>query len=372
MKLKRILGLMLVLCATVNTYVSTVVADSNLSPIAQGIYNGRTYYIIDESMTWKDAKIYCEQFGGHLATITSEEEQNFVSGLIADGHKDFYWLGGTDSLSEGTWKWITDEPWDYSNWCENSPDNYGNTENYLGIIRLETRWASGLGKVNSWNDFAEEAAPLMGFVCECDNILSSFGSKISEWAFEEVEQAYDLELVPESLEGQDLTQPITRAEFATVSVKAYELMSNTTALPVTNNPFTDTNDVEVLKALNTGITIGVSDTEFAPDALLNREQAATMLTRVFKRATIKGWTIETDMQFKLDYDKPGVFTDDNLISSWAKDSVYFMAANGIINGVGENKFAPKNTTTEEEATGYANATREQALIIATRMVEKSK
>ena len=49
------------------------------------------------------------------------------------------------------------------------------------------------------------------------------------------------------------------------------------------------------------------------------------------------------------------------ISEWAKDSVYFMAANKIINGVGGNKFAPQNTTIEEEVAGYANATREQAL-----------
>lgn len=44
----------------------------------------------------------------------------------------------------------------------------------------------------------------------------------------------------------------------------------------------------------------------------------------------------------------------------------------ITDGVGDNKFAPSNTTTEEEATGYANATREQALLIAVRMVENLK
>lgn len=49
-----------------------------------------------------------------------------------------------------------------------------------------------------------------------------------------------------------------------------------------------------------------------------------------------------------------------------------MNANKIINGVGDNKFAPKNTTAAEEAIGYANATREQALLIATRMVENLK
>ncbi|MBE6682325.1 MAG: S-layer homology domain-containing protein, partial [Ruminococcaceae bacterium] len=120
------------------------------------------------------------------------------------------------------------------------------------------------------------------------------------------------------------------------------------------------------------ITTGVSATTFEPNTLLNREQAATMLTRTFKRATMNGWTIQNDAQFALTYDKPSAFADDKDISDWAKDSVYFMAANNIINGVGDNKFAPKNITSEEEATGYANATREQALIIAVRMVENLK
>ena len=49
-----------------------------------------------------------------------------------------------------------------------------------------------------------------------------------------------------------------------------------------------------------------------------------------------------------------------------------MNSNGIINGVGDNKFAPKNTTSAEEAVGHANATREQAIIIATRMIKNLK
>ena len=49
-----------------------------------------------------------------------------------------------------------------------------------------------------------------------------------------------------------------------------------------------------------------------------------------------------------------------------------MAANGIIKGYDDNRFAPRNITTEEQAIGYANATREQALAIAVRMVENLK
>ena len=97
-----------------------------------------------------------------------------------------------------------------------------------------------------------------------------------------------------------------------------------------------------------------------------------MLTRVYKKAKMEGWSISADANFALSYEKPAVFADDANISDWAKDSVYFMAANGIINGIGDNRFAPQNTTAEEEAAGYANATREQAIIIAVRMVENLK
>ncbi|MBQ7119162.1 MAG: S-layer homology domain-containing protein, partial [Oscillospiraceae bacterium] len=165
---------------------------------------------------------------------------------------------------------------------------------------------------------------------------------------------------------------ITRAEFAAVAVKVYEALSGTPALPAVANPFTDTADAEILKAYNIGAVNGTSATTYSPNDLLNREQAAAMLTRVFKRVTLPGWTLATDASFKLDYTKPALFADDKDISAWAKDSVYFMAANGIINGVGNNKFAPKNTTTAQQAQGYANATREQALIIAVRMVENLK
>ena len=47
-----------------------------------------------------------------------------------------------------------------------------------------------------------------------------------------------------------------------------------------------------------------------------------------------------------------------------------MAAHNIIGGIGGNMFAPRADTDDERARGYAQATREQALAIAVRMVEK--
>ncbi len=218
--------------------------------------------------------------------------------------------------------------------------------------------------------YVEGVSYRTNFSAEASAGGSAFQS--SDWAKAELQRAADLGLIPESLKTADLTKSITRAEFAAVAVKVYENLSGTKAIPAVNNPFTDTADVEVLKAFNVGITAGTSATTFSPNELLNREQAATMLTRVFKKVSMVGWTFATDADFTLDYTQPAKFSDDEKISAFAKDSVYFMVANKIISGMGDGTFAPRAITSQEQAANYASATREQALAIALRMVENLK
>ena len=193
----------------------------------------------------------------------------------------------------------------------------------------------------------------------------------SDWASEVLERAFNLDLVPPLLISHDvdLREPITRVEFAGIVVKAYEALAGTNVSPATSNPFSDTKDVYALMAYSSGLMVGISNTEFSPNMILNRETAATALARVYKRWYFPGWSFSTDANYTLNYSKPASFADDADISDWARDSVYFMAANRIVLGIGENRFAPRNMTPYDEAVGLANATREQALIIALRMVE---
>lgn len=190
----------------------------------------------------------------------------------------------------------------------------------------------------------------------------------SSWATPAMQKAADMGLIPDILRTADLTKPITRKEFAAVCVKAYENLSGEQTTPAAKNPFKDTSDTEVLKAYNFGLMIGVSADKFDPDAVLNREQAATALTNVLKRAYLP----QDGKTYTLNFVQPKPFSDDAKISDWAKPSVYFMVANGVITGMPNNIFAPRNTTTAETAIHYADATREQALVIAVKMVENLK
>ncbi len=48
------------------------------------IWNGHTYKIHDLAAAWPEAEAYCESLGGHLVTITTDEEQNMLLGMLRD------------------------------------------------------------------------------------------------------------------------------------------------------------------------------------------------------------------------------------------------------------------------------------------------
>ena len=64
---------------------------------------GHRYQLFDSSMTWYDAKLYCESIGGHLATVTSNEEQQMVESILSTGTGNNYWLGGSLG-DDSTWR----------------------------------------------------------------------------------------------------------------------------------------------------------------------------------------------------------------------------------------------------------------------------
>lgn len=181
-------------------------------------------------------------------------------------------------------------------------------------------------------------------------------SDASNWAKPEIDEADENGLIPDSLRGADMTKPITREEFAELTVKLYERTTGTAATAASPNPFTDTTNPEILKAFNLGITTGTSATTFTPNNLINREQVASMLSRAI-RIMVPG----------ADFGTVGAptFSDQKYISSWALEHVKYMSKLEIIKGTG-GKFMPKAVTSAEIASGYANTTREQAIAMSLR------
>ena len=93
-------------------------------------YNGHYYAVFNLHSGWNEAKAYCESLGGYLATITSQEENDAVFAYILDQGYDSAYFGLTDEETEGTWKWVTSEKMDYTNWHPGEPNSENEHEDY--------------------------------------------------------------------------------------------------------------------------------------------------------------------------------------------------------------------------------------------------
>ena len=133
--------------------------------------------------------------------------------------------------------------------------------------------------------------------------------------------------------------PITRAEFATLLVRALglneEVSTKFSDVPA-NSWFTGT----VGAAVKAGLIEGFDDTSFKPNERISREQMAVMVTRAMKFA---GQSAAIDLN-QLDQ-----FTDSTGLSVWSKEAVAQAVIAGIVNGATETTFAPAAYATRAEA-----------------------
>ncbi len=121
--------------------------------------NKHFYQRFERDYTYDQAKTYCENQSAHLATITSEQENLFITNILLDGtgYYVYYYLGGSDATTEGVWQWQTEEPWTYNYWSSSEPSNKED-EDYLAINANPTD-----GK---WFDVKSASSSVVGFICE--------------------------------------------------------------------------------------------------------------------------------------------------------------------------------------------------------------
>ena len=168
-----------------NVVVTEQIANTFYNPD-----NGHIYKFVSGGISYsaaRDAALLSTYEGelGYLVNITSAEEQTFVSNNTT---AEDIWTGLTDEGSEGTWYW-RDGPeagtiigsgktssfitvaGQYSNWCNNEPNDYSVGEDYM-----VTNWNGG----SCWNDYGPPylsgAGSTEGYLIEYGTATSTFSS----------------------------------------------------------------------------------------------------------------------------------------------------------------------------------------------------
>lgn len=173
---------------------------------------------------------------------------------------------------------------------------------------------------------------------------------ISSWAQEDIIAYYLAGGVPAAL-CSEYQAGLTRAELAYLVTTLMTITSGYEGFTSTL-PFTDLDDVSktYVNSIHIcyyyGLMNGKSSTEFAPNDIVTREEAAAVLVRASEYIFHTTYPTSTTLNF----------TDNDDIASWAVESIATAQAQGLLLGNADGSFAPK-----------AQMTREQMILTLTRV-----
>ena len=170
-----------------------------------------------------------------------------------------------------------------------------------------------------------------------ENEEAKFSDIAGHWAEASIKLAVEKDIVGGYTDGTFKPKgEITRAEFAVMLARMLKLQGAGAALS-----FTDMASIGawakqgIAQAVQAGIVKGYSDGSFRPNAKISRAEMVTMVANALDIAQ--------------NANSVTAFADNAEIPAWARAAVAATVENGIVHGLGGNKFAPKPTATRAEA-----------------------
>ncbi|CAB1458184.1 unnamed protein product [Pleuronectes platessa] len=110
------------------------------------------FWICEKKKSWGDSRDDCLQKGADLVIINSKEENEFTRQF-----RRLFWIGLTDTETEGTWKWVDGTLLSTSYWHPGEPNSYFSTDEDCGETKFNDL-------EYNWND--EQCSELNFWICE--------------------------------------------------------------------------------------------------------------------------------------------------------------------------------------------------------------
>uniref|UniRef100_A0A4W6CID7 C-type lectin domain-containing protein n=1 Tax=Lates calcarifer TaxID=8187 RepID=A0A4W6CID7_LATCA len=127
-------------------------------------HGGQCYYFSTRRSSWKESRSFCKRRGGDLVKIDSRED--FLEKTVRkkmDVADDLFWIGLTDSKTEGEWLWVDDSPLNTSFWMSWEPDNWtGEDPDGENCARMGVR--GGATDLKCW--FDKSCKVNQKYICE--------------------------------------------------------------------------------------------------------------------------------------------------------------------------------------------------------------
>lgn len=162
--------------------------------------------------------------------------------------------------------------------------------------------------------------------------------KKDDWHYESVKYVYDKKLMNGTGNGFEPDGKMTRAMLVTVLYRLENARATDSEIEFDDVSAGEWYYDAVLWAAENGVVKGVSDSEFAPDDNITREQIATV---IYRYAMLKGYdgTPSYDLT---------EYADSAQISEWASHALSWANGAELINGMGNGILAPKSDATRAQ------------------------
>lgn len=319
----------------------TLAAPTNLTAELKYDFEGVPYFELKVNVPQSVIGINANILGGSYSDMLIEEiciQFDYRYGTYDWNEGDSFLWNTSVYLTE----FLESGSFEYYPWGDSGPDGELNIE--AGLYQFRAYFYSTWGYVDDWMDKTVKSN-------DSNTVTignTAYYNGASNWAKPELDKALTYGFITDRIRG-NMSDNISREEFAEVAVKVYEHYTGTAAVYKDMSAFTDTQNPEIFKAYTLGIVNGMGNNKFYPNLLISRDQMAVMLYRL-----VKAIAPETDFSIT----GAPVFADEKDIPGWAINEVMFMSLHGFVNGTGGNLFEP-----------WRNSTREQAVAVAVRVYE---
>ena len=110
--------------------------------------NDSCYVHIDEAVDWDKAESCCVAWGGHLASIHSDHENDLLHSIRNEDRAT--WIGLNDKANEGTFVWTDKTHNNYNKFANGEPNNAYSGGGSEQCVLFNHKWRA---VVQEWNDF---------------------------------------------------------------------------------------------------------------------------------------------------------------------------------------------------------------------------